>query len=403
MPTLRTRMPHVVLWLPTSIKACRELLRGVLQYVHLHGPWALHLIDERGGKHRPFDPVAWGCTGMIVDMRDREQAERLLAARVPTVLSHVPDALLSSKRPLSRMCRLQCENAPIGVKAAEHLLARRYRHFAFVGEVNGVSWSEARREAFCGRLAEEGLSCAVYPSLTRAEREDFSKEQAKLSAWLKTLPKPVALFAANDARARHVLDSCLKTGFLVPQDIAVLGVDNDELICETAHPQLSSIQMTTERAGFEAARALDALMRETAPAKRRPAIIPFGFSHVVTRRSTETVQTADPLVARAAEFIRINAGTVVTVEDLVRHLHVSRRWLEKRFKAVMGRTVYAEILHIRLERVQTLLRESAEPIDGIADACGFASASHLGTLFRQHFGTTPAAYRRRLRHDSLSP
>jgi len=403
MPAIRTRMPHVVLWLPTSIKACREILRGVLQYVHFHGPWAVHLIDELRVKKKLFDPVAWGCTGMIVDMRDRAQAERLLAAGVPAVLSHVPDDVLAAKHPLSGRCRLQCENGLIGTRAAEHLLERRFRHFAFVGDVQGVSWSEARRDAFCRRLAKAGYSCTVYPRLSPSEREDFSQEQAKLCGWLRALPKPVALFAANDARARQVLDSCLKTDSLVPQDIAVLGVDNDELICETAHPQLSSIQMTTERAGFEAARALDALMRETAPARRRPTVIPFGFSHLVTRRSTETVQIADVLVARAVEFIRINAGIVVTVEDLVRHLHVSRRWLEKRFKAHMGRTVYAEILRIRLERVQTLLRESSEPIEEIADACGFASASHLGTQFRRHFDTTPAAYRRRVRTGGLNP
>jgi LacI family transcriptional regulator len=393
-------MPHVVLWLPTRIKACREILRGVLQFVHFHGPWAVRLIDERGGKQKPFDPVAWGCTGMIIDMRDHARAERLLAARAPTILTHVPDALQTARHPASRMSRLLCDNAPIAINAAEYLMRRRYRHFAFVGEVHNVSWSEIRRETFCRRLAKEGFACPVYPRLSEAERENFPKEQARLCAWLKTLPKPVALFAANDERARQVLDSCMKTGLLVPQDIAVLGVDNDELICETANPSLSSIQMTTEHAGFEAARALDAMMRETSPRKRRRVIIPFGFSHVVTRRSTETVQTADPLVARADEFIRINAGTAVKVDDLVRHLHVSRRWLEKRFKAVMGRTVYAEIMHVRLERVQTLLRESAEPIDEIASACGFASASHLGTLFRQHFDTTPAAYRRRLRAET---
>ena len=183
----------------------------------------------------------------------------------------------------------------------------------------------------------------------------------------------------------------------------MLGVDNDELICETAQPQLSSIQMSTEQAGFEAARVLDRMMRETRKTKGRQSIITFGFSHLVTRRSTETVQISDPLVARADEFIRINAGIVVTVEDIVRHLHVSRRWLEKRFKAVIGRTVYAEIMRVRLERVQTLLRESAMTIEAIADECGFASASHLGTLFRQHFETTPAAYRRRLRDGGLMP
>lgn len=395
MIPVRTRMPHVALFLPTSIKACRDILRGVLKFVQCHGPWAVHLIAEHKSKHTPFDPVAWGCTGMIVDMRDRAQADRLLAARIPVVLSHVPDALLSASHPLARMCRLQCENAPIGVKAAEHLLERRYRHYAYVGlEVNGVSWSDLRRASFCQRLAQDGFTCMNYPGLPRAERGDYSKDQAQLCAWLNELPKPVALFAANDARARQVLDSCLKAGLAVPQEIAVLGVDNDELICETAHPQLSSIQMSTEQAGFEAARTLDRMMRAPAHGKQLQTIITFGFSHLVTRSSTETVQIADPLVARAIEFIRINAGIVVTVEDLVQHLHVSRRWLEKRFKSVMGRTVYAEIQHNRLTRVQTLLRESSLPIDEIAADCGFASASHLGTLFRQHFDTTPAAYRR---------
>jgi len=396
-------MPHVALWLPTSIKACRELLRGVLQFVHLHGPWAVHLIDERAGKHKLFDPVAWGCTGMIIDLRDRDQSKRLLAARVPTVLSHVPDAILDSAHPLARMSRLQCENAPIGKVAAEHLMGRKFRHFAFVGEVNGASWSKERQDAFCQRLEQDGLFCAVYPRLSKPERQDFSKDQDKLCERLKKLPKPVALFAANDERARQVLDSCLKAEIAVPQEIAVLGVDNDELICETAQPQLSSIQMSTEQAGFEAARVLDRMMRETRKTKGRQSIITFGFSHLVTRRSTETVQISDPLVARADEFIRINAGIVVTVEDIVRHLHVSRRWLEKRFKAVIGRTVYAEIMRVRLERVQTLLRESAMTIEAIADECGFASASHLGTLFRQHFETTPAAYRRRLRDGGLMP
>jgi LacI family transcriptional regulator len=403
MNSVRTRMPHVALWLPTSIKACRELLRGVLQFVHLHGPWTVHLIDERTGTQKLFDPVAWGCTGMIIDMRNREQAKRLLAAHVPTILSHVPDEMLGSAHPLARMSRLQCENTPIGEKAAEHLMGRNFSHFAFVGEVNEASWSRERRDAFCKRLKQDGFSCAVYPRLSKPQRQDFSKEQDKLCEWLKALPKPVALFAANDERARQVLDSCLKAEVAVPQEIAVLGVDNDELICETAQPQLSSIQMSTEQAGFEAARVLDRMMRETRKGKGRQPVIAFGFSHLVTRRSTETVQIADPLVARADEFIRINAGIVVTVDDIVQHLHVSRRWLEKRFKAVIGRTVYAEIMRVRLDRVQTLLRESAMTIEAIAAECGFASASHLGTLFRQHFDTTPAAYRRSFRDGTLNP
>ncbi|MDX9868751.1 MAG: DNA-binding transcriptional regulator [Kiritimatiellia bacterium] len=401
MKTIRTRLPHVVLWLPTSIKACRELMRGVLNFVHFHGPWALYLLDERTSRTGGFDPVAWGCTGMIVDMRNREQAERLLAIGVPAVLSHVPDDLCDARSPLSAYSRLQCENSLIGIRAAEHLIERRYRHFAYVGDPTNASWSAARQHAFGKRLRQNGFTGLLYPCPTRNECLNFSEEQNKLCAWLTKLPKPVALFAANDARARQVLDSCLKTGFAVPQEVAVLGVDNDELICETAQPQLSSIQMSTEQAGFEAARRLDRMMRGNPGGTSRQPVISFGFSHLVVRRSTEIVQIDDPLVARAEEFIRINAATVITVSDLVRHLRVSRRWLEKRFKSQMGHTLYAEIQRVRLQRVQLLLRESSLPIEEIAVLCGFYGASHLGTLFKQHVKTTPGAYRRAVRQHGL--
>jgi len=182
----------------------------------------------------------------------------------------------------------------------------------------------------------------------------------------------------------------------VPQEAAVLGVDNDEMLCETTNPQMSSIQMNTEQTGFEAARLLDGMMRGRRRALKK-VVLTYGFANLVTRQSTETVQIGDAIIARALEFIRINAGIAVTVDDLVRHLHVSRRSLETRFKAMLGRTVYSEIMRVRLERVQTLLRETPMTIEAISDTCGFASASHLGSVFRSHFEMTLSSYRRQMR------
>ena len=390
-------MPQVALRLPTSIKTCRELLRGILQFVHLHGPWAVHIIEGRDGEQKLFHPAAWGCTGIIVDLSDRYNAERLLAANVPAIITNPADDILSAGHPLSLVSRVECDNAPLGRCAAEYFLERKFRHFAFIGQVNDASWSEQRRQTFSDRLAKDNFICTVYPRLSQAARKDFSSEQKNLCNWLSALPKPVAILVANDVRARQVLDSCLKAGLAVPQDVAVLGVDNDEMLCETTHPQLSSIQMSTEQAGFEAARALDGMMRGAHHGKRRQSIITYGFSHLVTRRSTETVQIADPLVARAVEFIRINAGITVTVQGLADHLNVSRRSLEIRFKSVMGHTVYTEIMRVRLKRVQTQLRDSSMTVDAIAETCGFAHASHLSEVFRQYFGMTMTAYRRQTR------
>jgi len=392
-------MPQVALRLPTSIKTCREVLRGILQFVHLHGPWAVHIIEGRDGEQKLLRPEAWGYTGIIVDMSAGYHSKRLVEVNVPTIITNPPDEILVPTHPFFRISRVRCDNRPIGKHAAEYFLDLKFSNFAFVGQVNDASWSEERKITFCESLAKSGFSCAVYPRLSQSARKDFSLEQALLCTWLRSLPKPVAILVANDVRARQVLDSCMKAGVTVPQEAAVLGVDNDEMLCETTHPQLSSIQMSTEHAGFEAARVLDEMMRGSRRGKSHQTIISYGFSHLVTRRSTETIQIPDALVARATEFIRINAGITVTVEDIVKHLGASRRSLETRFKAVMGRTVYAEIMRVRLERVQTLLRQSAMAVEEIADSCGFASASHLGTLFKLHFNTTPAAYRRQTRDE----
>lgn len=402
MGQLRTQMPQVALVLPTSIKTCRELLRGILQFVHLHGPWAVHIIEGREGEQKLLRPAAWGCTGMIVDMLgERHSGERLLTTHLPTVIVNSMGLITDPVNPLSKLSRVDCDNFPIGKTAADYFLKLGFSSFAFVGEVNDVTWSEERRTAFCARLHEDGFACEVYPRLPLTARKDFSVEQETLCGWLKALPKPVALFAANDVRGRQVLDSCLKVGVPVPQEAAVLGVDNDELLCETTNPPLSSIQMNTEQAGFEAARLLDGMMRRHRRGKPRQTTITYGFSHLVERRSTQTVQVSDTLVVHALEFMRINAGTALTVKDVHKHLNVSRRSLETRFKAARGCTVYAEITHARLERVRTLLLETSMTLEAIADTCGFVSASHLGTVFKAHFGMTLSSYRRQHR-DGMS-
>ncbi len=391
-------MPQVALLLPTSVKTCRELLRGILQFVHLHGPWAVHIIEGREGEQKLLRSAVSGYTGIIGNLMDWQYTEHLLTTHIPTILTDPMDEVFDPVNPLSRLSRVVCDNPPIGMHAAEYFLEKKFRHFAFVGEVHDALWSEERRLVFSERLAQAGFSSATYPRLTSSARRDFGVEQRVLCDWLKALPKPVAILTANDVRGRQVLDSCLKAGVAVPQEAAVLGVDNDEMLCETTNPQLSSIQMSTEQAGFEAARLLDGMMRGRQRGTPRQVIITYGFSHIVTRRSTETVQIADVFVAQALEFIRINAGITVTVNDLVRHLRISRRSLETRFKSVIGRTVYAEIMHVRLERVQMLLRETLMSIEEIADTCGFASASHLGTVFRNHFDITPSSYRRKTRN-----
>ena len=395
--SLQTRLPRVLLIFPTSIQTCRWMLSGILRYVHQHGPWELHIIEDREGEQKLRQIQAWGGTGIIGYVHNQAHADAVLASGVPAVIVDPLKAFLEHRHPLSRLSRVACDSREIGRVGADYFLERRYTNFAFVGEINDIHWSRDRAEAFAERAAERGFVCHIYPALTVREKNDFVVEQKRLCAWLKALPKPVAVLAAWDVRGRQVLDACLKADISVPQEAAVLSVDNDEILCETTHPPMSSIQMGPEEACYQGAQVLDRLMRRSGPPRQQ--IITYGAVRVVTRRSTEAIRIPDPLVVKALEFIWLNVGAPLTVADVARHLSVSRRLLEMHARKALGRTVHDEILRVRLERTQSLLRDTRMTVNEIADACGFAGPSHLGRRFQAAFHLTPSAFRAAVQRD----
>ncbi|MDX9868763.1 MAG: XylR family transcriptional regulator, partial [Kiritimatiellia bacterium] len=384
-------MPRVLLIFPTSIQTCRWMLRGILRYVHQHGPWELHIIEDREGEQKLRQIQTWGVTGIIGYVHNKAHADAVLAADVPAVIVDPLKEYLVASHPISRLSRVACDSREVGRAAADYFLERRYTNFAFVGEINDIHWSRDRAAAFSARVAEHGFACQVYPTLTLRERNDFGIEQKRLCAWLKALPKPVAILAAWDVRGRQVLDACMKAGLAVPQEAALLSVDNDEILCETTNPPMSSIQMDAEEACYEGAKVLDSLMRGKGPPRKR--VILYGAVRVVNRRSTEAIRIGDPLVVKALEFIWLNAGAPMTVADVARHLSVSRRLLEMHSRKTLGCTIHDEILRVRLERVQSLLRDTRMTVSEIADTCGFAGPSHLGRRFQDAFKMTPSAFR----------
>jgi LacI family transcriptional regulator len=194
-----------------------------------------------------------------------------------------------------------------------------------------------------------------------------------------------------DGRGRQVLDACMGANLTVPDEVAVLGVDNDDLICDATFPTMSSIQTNSQQTGFLLAEHLDALMSGKRLSRR---VFPTMPTRVVTRRSTDATVIRDPQVARALEFIWRNAGhQPISVADVVAQIGASRRFAERHFKSVTGRTILDEIRRVRLERVCTLLAESNLPISEITRECGFERESYLSRLFRQRFDQTMSAYR----------
>ena len=382
MSKLANSMPHVVILLESTYPTHTQILRGILRFTQLHAPWTLDVRTGRAGEPTSFGAGKWKVDGIIANRLPPELSALIRRHRTPTI---VMNDIGREVRPIARIL---CDNAAIARLAAETLAGKGFENFAFVGERSGIHWSVARERVFADEIARRGFPCRVYPTDEGGGAEDGRR----LQDWLRALPRPTALFAAYDIRARQVLDACHAAGLAVPDDIAILGVDDDEVICETAAPALSSIPLSMADAGFRAAELLDRVM-STGRRPRGAADIIFTGTHVVARRSTARDAVADALVRRCRALMEANVGRPFNVADLVASLGVSRRTLETRFRAATGRSLNDEITELRIRRAKTMLAKSALPQSAIAAACGFCDASHLNVIFRRHCGAPPSAFR----------
>ena len=395
MATLVNKAPHVAILLSPSHVSHTQMLRGILRYAQSHAPWSLDVRLGRDGEPTAFEEKSWNFSGIVGNRLPPDLMRLARRHRTPMVLLHGvgPD--------MPRVAaRIVCDNEAVAHAAADHFAERGFTRFAYVGAHGRQPWSLARGEAFARELSSRGFGCEIYPDSAdeNASGGDSGNERA-LGAWLKALEKPVAVFAAYDIRARGVLDSCSGAGIAVPDEVAVLGVDNDEVLCETSTPTLSSIVLTHEEAGYEAAAALDVAMtealrrggrrREAEPTRR----VAFGPRGVAARRSTARDATTDELARRCRALVEANVARHFGVADLARSLHVSRRTLETRFRAATGRSPGEEIAEQRIRRAKALLSLHTMSQAQIAEACGFTDASHMNVAFHRRCGAPPSAFR----------
>jgi len=393
----KPRIPQVALLAPLVLKGHQDTLRGILQYIRLHGPWRLYRMEGRPGEQKLLDLKRWGCTGIITSACNRATAKVIARANVPVVVFEPSPEMRAHAHPLSRCASTRCDSFAIGQRAAHYFLERHYTRFAFVGEPHGLYWSREREQGFKSVLQALGLPCFVYGVPAAKARRDWSIEQPHMLRWLRSLPKPIALFAAMDGRGRQVLDACMGAEIAVPSEVAVLGVDDDELICEATFPTMSSIQINAQQTGYLIAEHLDHLMR----GKRPPQTVFFAQpTRVVTRRSTDATAIPDRQIAQALEFIWQEAGRkAIHVPDVVRQIGASRRFAEIRFRTIVGRTILEEIQRVRLERVCALLAETNLSVGEITRQCGFERESYLARLFKKRFSTSMSRYRADVRRS----
>lgn len=373
-------LPRVVVLLESSRGSGRAMLRGIADYARHHGPWAF-LWEPRGltdvwPRVDEYEPH-----GII--LRDSEHLEKALALKIPTVV------VGHSKKEVSGAVNVVTDSHAAGVLAAEHLLGCGFQQFAFCG-FKGVSWSVIRGESFQKRLAQSGRDAKVFVSSPNSSTDSWEHERRVMGEWLSSLPKPIGIMACNDDHAQKVIEACKTVGLHVPDQVGVVGADNDELVCELFGCPISSVVINFERAGYETAQVLDQWMRGKAPRFNR---ILTPASHVVARQSTNTLAVQDPRVAKALRFITERARENVRVDDVARAAGLSRRALEKRFRSVLSRSVLQEIRRIRVGLIAQMLVETDLPVAHIAEAQGYYNVQHIARYFRQEKGLSPAAFR----------
>lgn len=379
MPTLR-----VALFIEPASAYSRALLGGVAEYVKRHGPWSVHLpqrgSDDQFGKQL----LAWDGDGIIVWAENRTTAAAVQALRIPTV-DVCPAGLLPEAPTIHSDTRAEAQ------LAFEHFWDRGFRHFAFCGVIDQTGMRE-RHESFRATAEAMGASVeAIVRPLAFHRAADCAADRAALSTWLRALPKPVGILACCDARGQQVLDACRATGLRVPDDVGVIGVENDAVRCELSDPPLSSVAPDAHRIGYSAAELLTRMMNGDATKPGPHLVAPLG---VVARRSTDSLAVADPDVELALRFIRENLHRPIDVGEILDRVQVSRRTLENRFLEHVGRTPHAELTRCRVECAKKLLRETTLPIKAIAGRVGVGSPEYLSVLFKRVLGTTPSAYRR---------
>lgn len=383
-------MLHVALLLETSREYARGLLRGVARYHQEHGPWSI-FFEPRGQNDPPPTWLKkWRGDGILARIDDKRMANAILQTGIPTV--DLRGAFENLGLPF-----IGVDNRPVSELAFNHLQDCGLRNFAFCGTPRGENPNQDRRcDYFVEAVKQAGFECDVYLGSTRrGQAQDWDKHQRQIMKWLRELPKPVGIMTCHDGRGHEVLDACRRADLHVPDEVAVIGVDNDPHLCNLCTPPLTSIDVNPGRIGYEAARVLHSFMTgstiQSAPVLLGP---PRG---VAARQSTDVLAVADDEVTVAIRYIREKAVEGIRVKDVLSLATRSPSTLERRIKRILGRTIKAEITRVRLARAKLLLCETELPIWKVSQRTGFSEPKYFCDVFRSNERMTPSDYRNKFR------
>jgi len=376
----------IALLIETSNAYARGLLKGIHSYIKENTHWSIFMGEFSRGECHPEWLNNWKGDGIIGRIENKKMANIIEKAALPTVD-------VSSGRFLPYVPWVETDDKAISKLAFEHLRACGFKNFAFCGVP--YPWSYRRQEHFTKLLKEKNYNIFDYRFSEKKADENWHTQLDQLAKWLKNLPKPIGIFAAYDNLGRQIIETCQLAGIYVPEEIAIIGVDNDELICDLCKPGLSSILTDPFRIGYLSAKQLDQIMNGKELLHTEIRIKPI---QVVKRKSTDIKAIHDSNISKALHYIHENAlKGPLTIEEIIKNIPISRRVFEAKFKKEVGRTPFQEILRLKINRIKELLINTDMSLLEISERAGIEHQSYMGFIFKKEMGISPRLYRKQHR------
>ena len=376
-------MKRVAILVETALASGRAILGGISRYVHESDQWSVFHYTDSLDAIKPTNLDQWRGNDIIARLTDRDQLKRVKAKAVPVV--DVLGNIAGLPYPL-----VKCDDRAIGRLVARHFLESGHQHFAFFG-LSGQRWSLERQESFDATARTRAQSVSVFQS-PAADRTSATwlRGFQRICDWLNALPKPVGLMVASDQFGPLAIEACQRLGLSVPEEVSVVGVDNDLPFCDLCQPRLSSVEPNHARVGYEAARLLDCLMSGEGPPPAPLEVPPLTLHR---RPSSDAAAVSDASLVKALQHIRLRACDGTSVDDVARAAGLSRSVLQRRFRDQLGRTVGAALLAVKLGRARDMLAFTDLPLLDVAMRSGFNYQEYLNHVFKRQLGMTPAQYR----------
>lgn len=379
-------MYKIILLLDFAEEYSKSLMKGINAYSKEFGPWIFCRMPLFHRETIGIDGILkwaleWGADGIVGQLYNKE-IDKIVRAGIPVIAQDF-------KERFTEIPNITGAYHEAGQMGADYFLKKGFTNFAFYG-FNDIVWSRERAEGFEGHLRSKGHKVHYFEHKKSRSTELWYYKPSSLSRWLKSLPKPIGLMTCDDNQGQHITEACRHVGIRIPEEVAVLGVDNDEMICDLSDPPLSSIALDVEKGGYDAAKLLDQMIKHGTAGYYDIIVRP---TQVITRHSTDIYATNDDHIASSLKYIHQNIDKNLHVDEVVKQVPLSRRALEKRFLEITGYPIYKYIFNLRIEKFTQKLLDTDMSVFEIALDMGLGDSKNIARQFRQAKGCSPSAYR----------